>query len=334
MKAIETNTATDAMNPLTTEEIDLFKSMFMPAAQDTSVAKISNDTITCFANAIDAFSAAIKKNNEIAETLKSMRLAQREQNTVINSIQTVVEKLATAYTDSVSSVDKISAAITKNGELSRKQQYAIHGKSKKEINPLFYNTMSGESQELWKDKYKGMVSGKCLDEKVNKEDVYKELYNAMKKDGYDVEKLLAEYRNQINKSATPMDMIVNSDALRNCFEKRANISSHVRMVNNMKKQVTKSSVSKKAVTYEIANACPAEIHEIARTLSRGKRPSGKTYRNVMNILVKNGVNVDSLIKSTSKKYKLSSCSAWFAVSQRSDLVEMLREEVAKLVEEK
>ena len=192
----------------------------------------------------------------------------------------------------------------------------------KKVNPLFYSTMKPADQNLWVDKVKGEIAKMCLEKGNNRPMLYKSLYNDMKASGYDIDALLKEYKAD-NPSATQLNMMAASDALRECFEKKINVRVHNAMISEYKNKAVEKPHVTKGRKYKALRgySYPQEIMEIAGRFNGGEPMSKYDYARAYRLL---GVNTKDLVKSVEKKYGIKRVTIPFAISTDKKLVEKFK----------
>lgn len=305
----------DASLPLTKDEIALFK----------TVMKTPDEVVSQFTAALGAFKNVLMKHTMIEDSLVNIYQEQRE--------------LKSAIADLAAANNSIAEAVTKSQEMSRKQVYSVSNSlisainklpavnvPENKMNPLFTTTLTEAEQKNWKEKAIGTISGRSFDYGCNKDDDYAAIYGKMKQSGYDVHKLLEEYR-KINPGATIIDMCAASEKLRTSFERGLSNLCHKSIVNKIKSAATASTTPH--VTYRKANSIPPEIRTLVAKLSHTGTPNGWCYNNAKKILRDNNVNLNELVAGTKKKYNVSDCSIWFAVSKSPEVMKLLNGQINK-----
>lgn len=276
----------DSLIPLNDEELYNFqRAMGLPDKEAT------NKLITTVSN----FLSEIIKNNQLA-------------------INKIIEDLTKTIDRNSSAIEALANEV-KNGRLAS---------DKKSENPLFYSTISAAEMSKWKKNILRNVTTICINKDRNEGDAYNTIYDGMKNAGYDVAKLIKEYRRLVDPNAAIIDMCSHSDILRLAFQNQIN---HIFFGNY--KQKMNNKISKKnrgVVTYRESHTCPVEIRNIVSSMSRSGYPAGATFRKAKDLLI-NVANIDTakIKQETEKKYEISSCNFWFAVAQYPELVETLKE---------
>ena len=298
------NMMNDAMIPLTSDEGELFKSIFNPTLDSASIECKINEVINLMK----------EKNNHLVLIENVLRdfLASLE-NSSATTISTINGCSNTLRKSMFAAVGKYHEKTITAGE-SAADNSAV-------VNPIFTTTLAGIKKNEWiynnvssiKEKFPGK------DPKYTLGEIYTEMKN---RNGYDVYDLLDEYRKDKTETVDIIDMVVNSDTLRLSYELCVN-----KLIEKNKPVVTKVV----APSYKEAHACPAEIRGIISSLSPSGKPTGRHYNKAKDIIkTYNGYNIKKMTRETKKKYKIKSCGEWFAISQYPELVNYLREEISKV----
>lgn len=299
--------AKDATIGLSADEMNFFKTIFSPRLDGSSIESGINEIIRLMT----------EKNEYLASIDNKLIDIYSEQNqmkTAINELQA----------SSVGAID------TAKDHLRKVIFSATDRHIEKTIghtNPIFTTTLTGTKRNEWI--YNNISSLKKSFPSTEPAIIVESIYSEMKKrNGYDVYELLNEYQKTKTESVDVVDMLLDSDTLRLCYE----LCSNILAVRN--RASIKSAGMKKQVGYKEAHSCPSEIRGIVASLSKSGKPSGPNYSKAKKILKSyEGYNIKKMIRETKKKYKIKSCSEWFAVSQYPEVVDYLRNEVSEMMEE-
>ena len=310
---VKETTTNDASLPLTKDEIALFKT-FM---------KTPDDVITQFTSAINAFKDVVLKHSIMEDALVNIYNEQRELKLAVAGLVAANNSIADSFIKGQNMFEKQIHDATDNLVLAINKSATVAVDKR---NPLFTTTLTSDEQRNWKEKAIGTISGRSFDYGCNKDDDYAAIYGKMKQSGYDVNKLIDEYR-KINPGATIIDMCAASEKLRTSFERGLSNLCHKSIVNKIKSATTASTTPH--VTYRKANSIPPEIRTLVAKLSHTGTPNGWCYNNAKKILCDNNVNLNELVAGTKKKYNVSDCSIWFAVSKSPEVMKLLNGQINK-----
>lgn len=318
-------TINDPTTPLNENEINEFKEAIgindMIAVFNNMAIKLQEFDENSRIRNEKLINAINKLNTEISLDINKGNLA------AIKAIESGNSSTAKAIKENAKSI--VENVISQN-EKNRKQYWAANNDLRDMLNRkdnsdyLFHSSISSEDQERWKKLMTAKVAEQCFG-KGNKADLedFEVIYSRMKeKDGYDVVKLLDEYHKYfaVSPFSGILDMCAASDLLRMSFEKALNNFYHVNVVTNIKKS--------KVITYKQAVSVPSEITKIVGRLNQSGSPNGTAYHRAAKILKeKHNIDISAIKHAVMKKYDLSNCNKWFALSQYPQYVELLNNSI-------
>lgn len=312
------NTLTDtnaiSTSPLTENELDVFQNIIGGTKQIQALAVLT-DAISNLSTQI----SEMKKDNRLREN--------RWRDDLLN--------IMNKFTESQS---KLSETVANGFDAQRKSLFKLHSLQntnmatttvveQKKLSPLFYSTLEECKKGFWKGSVSGEIDKLCF-EGENKGNLYHKIYTWMKEAGYDVQKLLAEYKT-VYPDATFLDMCAASDVLRLCLQNQINRLVYKKTVSKMK-----PTTNNKKKVYKIeTRKMPDEIRNSVLRLSSTGKPSGLIYNKAMNMIKKDGrINVNKLVKTTCKKHSWKTCSPWFAISQDAEAVNIMNQIITEYLE--
>ena len=261
----------------------------------------------------------------------------KEYNAFLEGIIDVLSKKLVALTNIIEASNKKTAKIQEEF-LSTITTILKENKSENIIikrNPLFHNTMSASDQELWIEKVCGEIAKICLEEHLNKDVVYNDIYAALTNKGYNLETLLKEYK-QINPNANLLTMIAASGELCSKFSNEINKRIHKEIVSTLKNtnvttiKPTVKSDKKLSYSSEVKR-CPDNVRNIIKRLSNGKNPAPRTYKKAYDLI---GIDTDAIVKTTAKRLNVSDVSVAYAIGTNPILVSQLDRAVTEYLNKK
>lgn len=279
--------------PLTNNESEFVKSLFglNNRLDSKEIAEIVS------ANVKEAFS-------ELAIVLREQNMFYKEQTaSIIDAINTATI-----------SAKSIAENIKESGNKDRRQLAAFN-----RTNVIFNSLFTEDEHTAWVNetfksvvKYAGLIGKKP-------QEVFDIVFEKMKDDKYDVEKLFEDYVRKYPHK-TRLDMISESDVLRLSFKYHFNELVH---------EYKYSKYSNAKIIYTVsakeAGRCPDEVKSIIAKLSSTGVPSGRHFEKAKKILSKDkSINIKRIKRDVCKRYKINTCSTWFAVSQSPEALEVLR----------
>lgn len=315
-----TNTATTTTNatitpencgvlPLNEYEIALLRDIFTPTTVSTNSSQFQSpqngELVKAFTAVIKEFSTAINNYNNIQNALISIRTDQRE-------MWTAVKELA-------NSNKMIANSITSSSDKNRAQIAAINNERKVSA-ALFYNSFDSSSRKLWREDMNSRIIKLHFRNGKNVAEIYKDLYVALQKDGYNVYTILDKYGKKYN-ARNIIEIISLSDILRTKFEAKLDRMWYSYEIS-MLKESAKSGVE--LSVYRKTHMVPENIRKMVSALSSTGVPMGRTYSKAMELLTTTkGIDPQKLISQVSKKYNVKNCNFWFAVADDQNLVDAL-----------
>ena len=258
---------------------------------------------------------AIKDTNQ-KNVNAIIELGEAIKNTTNKNYDAVID----AIKANTRNQEKISDGLKElNGFISMLVKQSGRAAINNEESIIFYSVLDPEQKILWKDKVAGDIANICIETGKNKGNVYKELYEYVRRKGYDINALQAEF-NKTHKDATLIDMCVESDTLRFMVENFVNTQYHYYTINKIKR------TKKNFYSYKEVNGCPKVITDIVKKLSSSDRVSGQTYHKAYNLL---GIDLNNYVHSIKKKYNLKHCSVPFAIAIDDDMLKKFENAVNK-----
>lgn len=251
-----TDTTTDINVPLNREELASYYTASMMANQDT-IKVVLNSFFQTVKEALD------RQEESYKALISDMRISHREE------MDALKETLAT-FKNGIN----VITTTTKQEETK--------------TSPVFSTIQSNYETNLKVKQYKGAIAKLANDFKISEPTIYKMIYGLMKKDGYDINSLFAEYKG-FHPNTTKIDMIAGSDVLRLSFEKQTNNFTY------NKKYLTKNKINK-----------------YVSKLSPSGCATGRVYKKAYK-LVKQYYNVD--VYEAAKKYKKSRDLKYVPISE-------------------
>ena len=256
-----------------------------------------------------------------------------------SSIEQILDFQNKGFKNITTVQSEIVSAITNAADMARKQIYAITNKpdvnkvniKQNTSNNLFYTTWDADRQALWVETAIGEIAKICLDERKSKDVVYKEISTVFKQNGYDIDKLLKEYR-KMKPDASVLQMIAASGEIRGEFSIYINHRVHNKIVNTLKTSnastIVKPTVkSDKKLTFSMeVKRCPDNVLKIVQRLNGGKKPSSRVYKKAYDLI---GIDTDEIVKTTAKRLNVSDVSVAYAIGTNPILVTMLDKAVTE-----
>lgn len=244
-----------------------------------------------------------KRNDAICKRFD----AQTEAINVLNSTLTKVLKAISSNTDVMRTVIDKQPTIVVNPPENKTDV-------KSAVNPLFYSSIPVKDCKLWAEKVRGEIAKICMEEKVEKALIYKQIYASMERSGYDISKLLTEYK-ELNPNGNKITMVACSDALRESFSKYVNSYAHKQIVNKLKEQM----VSKNHLSAE-AMFCPENVKQIVRRFAGTDNPSGSDFSRAYKLL---DLNKDEYLAEAKKRIGYKNVSIGYAIGTNPAMVTRL-----------
>lgn len=281
------NNTVDTTSPLVREEMAAFITYY------DNVMKASLKTVS------DAF---IEQNKLLNNTLNKMAVAfndiaiKTESNTLaikngLSDLSYQATRTGGLISELNNNVVEAASTISNSAELLKTTMYNVAKKQREamasaRINPIFHSTTSNKDRLLWAEKMRHEIAKICIEENTDEDGVYNIIYNEIESSsGYDLDKLLNEYRITVDSNATMMDMIVNSNELKLMFNNSVNNRHYIRRVKELKNSANSSSMKSITQKYFGKSTLP-----------------GRQYKAIYKIM---GIDRPTYMAEAIKKYGLS-----------------------------